>query len=76
MISSSSLKTTSRPDVPARNIADAARELGIILAKKPCPKCGSRMFVKRAPCFIAKLGYRRAVRCVRCGYQEGAGKRK
>jgi hypothetical protein len=29
------------------------------------------MFLKRAPCFMRKKGFRLAARCISCGHQEG-----
>jgi predicted nucleic-acid-binding Zn-ribbon protein len=41
----------------------------------PCKRCGNPMYRKVAPCFIRKKGFRTAIKCVKCGYQEGYERR-
>lgn len=51
--------------------AAEARSLGLPISENSCPKCGSPMFIKRAPCFLHKKGFSKAERCFSCGYQRG-----
>ncbi len=52
---------------------------GLQIVDKKCPKCGSAMYVKPAPCFMKKTragGWATVIKCVRCGHTEGYQKRK
>lgn len=76
MIRTADLKEPKKPSRDLRSDEELAASLGIVLTEENCPRCGGRLFVKRAPCFLAKYGFRRAVKCLRCAFQEGRDKRK
>ena len=72
IITSSGLPAIPQPKPLSRESREeAARSLGLTLHATSCPKCGSEMFLKRAPCFMRKKGFRLAARCISCGHQEG-----
>lgn len=48
-----------------------AKMPGLEFTGQPCPRCGSAMFLKSAPCFLRRRGFSRAARCVGCGFQTG-----
>jgi len=49
---------------------------GLDIAERRCRRCDAAMFIKTAPCFLKKLGWATAVKCVKCGRQEGYEKSK
>lgn len=48
-----------------------AKMLGLELHPEPCPKCGGPRWLKRAPCWLEKAGFKRAAKCLRCGLTRG-----
>ena len=37
---------------------------GLGLYAKPCPRCGSKMFIRGAPCFLRRTGVELVAKCL------------
>lgn len=74
MITTGSLKMQIKAPHRPPSLQDQMKALALFNIEghtEPCPKDGAPMYLKRAPCWLEKAGFKRAAKCLRCGYQKG-----
>jgi len=71
MLTTSGIKVKPAKEIVQRSIVKPSTDPILDFATTLCPKCGSPMFKKRAPCWLRRKGWSTAARCVKCGTQMG-----
>lgn len=71
MITTGDLKMQAQPEQSKKTPAQQIEAMGLQLHTESCPRDGTAMFIRRAPCWLEKAGFKRAAKCLRCGHQIG-----